>query len=72
MLHIRCHYCPQVKNIIYHTMKDVVGILTTSKAPVTKVTKTAAKSSPPKLNTHKSAAGVMATEGNTNKLSVSS
>lgn len=58
----------QVKNIIYHTMKDVVGILTTSKLPVAKVTKTA-KSSPTKLNTQKSTIGVMVAEGNTNKLS---
>lgn len=45
-------------------MKDVVGILTTSKLPVPKVTK-AAKTTPPKLS--KSTAAVMATEG-TNKL----
>ena len=48
-------------------MKDVVGILTMSKLPVAKVTK-AGKTTPPKLSKSTSAV-VMATEGNTNKLS---
>lgn len=67
--HITILLLLQVKNIIYHTMKDVVGILT-NKLPVTKATK-AAKSSPPKLNSHKTAVGAMATEVNNNKLSTS-
>ena len=51
-------------------MKDVVGMLT-NKLPVTKATK-AAKGLPPKLNSHKTAIGAIATEVNNNKLSTSS
>ena len=42
-------------------MKDVVGILTTSKLPVAKVTK-GAKTTPPKLSKSTATTGVMATE----------
>jgi len=45
-------------------MKDIVGILTTSKLPVAKVTKAAAKTTPPKLSKSMSIPGIMATDGN--------